>query len=327
MFARRSSIFVDGHPVVETPLLLPSFSSKGFPEINKIMGMMGEFITRPILVSAYDVHYQNIPKKITFSELIFLDSGGYEARVDHDLSEAYRYSYQPKKWNRRYYESVLKEWKSKIPTIVVNYDTPTQFALLAEQLRAAEDLRNTHHRHLWEFLVKPESKKDDFVPIEKLIKQVSRLRDFAVIGITEKEIDQSLFGAMTKIARLRTAMDQAEVSTPIHIFGSLDPLTSVLYFVAGAEIFDGLTWLRFGYDRGRTVYYQNYAAFRDREGIRRAIDEVHFEMWKNNYYYLERLRTQMINFLKHGDFAQLQEMGEIVADAATQLQAVVKEGR
>lgn len=54
MFARRSKIHMGSQVVAETPLMLPSFSSKGFPQIAKIMKLMGEFITGPILVSAYD---------------------------------------------------------------------------------------------------------------------------------------------------------------------------------------------------------------------------------------------------------------------------------
>src|SRR6266496_3615414 len=113
MFARRSKLFLGSQVVAETPLLLPSFSSKGFPQRAQIMKLMEEFITSPILVSAYDIHYASISKKITFSELIFLDSGGYEARVEHDLSESYGWPHKPKAWNHEYHEKVLRGWKSK----------------------------------------------------------------------------------------------------------------------------------------------------------------------------------------------------------------------
>jgi len=72
MFARRSKIVLAGQVVAETPLLLPSFSSKGFPQVRGIMNLMAEFITSPILVSAYDIHYRLISDKITFSQLLFL---------------------------------------------------------------------------------------------------------------------------------------------------------------------------------------------------------------------------------------------------------------
>ena len=324
MLAHRSKIHMGSQVVAETPLMLPSFSSKGFPQIAKIMKLMGEFITGPILVSAYDIYHKEITHKITFSELIFLDSGGYEARYDHDLSEAYGKLHKPKPWNRRFHESALRNWSSKWPTIAVTYDSPAQFQNFSQQIKAGKESKGSQPKFLWELLLKPETKKDKLIAMEKAIKHVQQLRDFAVIGMTEKEIDDSLFGAMTKIARLRIAMDAADVRAPIHIFGSLDPLTSVLYFISGAEIFDGLTWLRFGYHEGHTMYAQNYAAIHDSEGIRRRNTDQSYEMWKNNYYYLEKLRTQMLNYIRTGDFGHFGPIAGIVEDAYKQLQAVME---
>lgn len=327
MFARRSKIHMGSQIVAETPLLLPSFSSKGFPQVAKIMKLMGEFITRPILVSAYDIYYKAAPQKITFSELIFLDSGGYEARYEHDLSEAYGKLHKPKPWNRRFHEAALRNWSSKWPTVAVTYDSPLQLQSFSEQVKAGKEFKMKHPTFLWELLLKPETKKDKFIGLEKVLKHVHQLREFAVIGMTEKEIDDSLFGSMRKIARLRAAMDAADVHVPIHIFGSLDPLTSVLYFIAGAEIFDGLTWLRFGYHEGRTMYSQNYAAIHDSEGIRRKHADQAYEMWKNNYYYLEKLRTQMVNYIRTGDFMHFGPVASTVEDAHKQLEADMTETR
>jgi hypothetical protein len=327
MFVRRSKINVGAQTVAETPLLLPSFSSKGFPQARQIMNLMAEFITSPILISSYDVHYRLIPRKITFPQLLFLDSGGYEARIEHDLSETYGKLHKPKPWNQQLHERVLTTWVSKWPTIAVSFDSPAKFLRLSNQIAGAAELQRKYPDLLWELLVKPESPKNAFIPFEKLIKRVENLRRFAVVGITEKELDDSLFGAMTKIARLRTQMNAAGVNIPIHIFGSLDPLTTVLYFLAGAEIFDGLTWLRFGYHEGTTLYYQNYGVIRDSAGLRRSTQEQYHEMWRNNYYYLEKLRTQMINFERTGDLNHFGVIQPQIRDALTQLQGTVPEAR
>jgi hypothetical protein len=327
MFARRSKIVRGAQTLAETPLLLPSFSSKGFPQVREIMNLMSEFITGPILISSYDVHYQTIPQKITFPQFLFLDSGGYEARIEHDLSETYGKLHKPQPWTQRLHTSVLKQWSSKWPTIAVSYDSPAKFLSLSKQIAGAVELQKRYPHLLWELLVKPETAKDAFIPFEKLITKIEHLRGFAVLGVTEKELDDSLFGAMTKIARLRTQMNARGVDIPIHVFGSLDPLTSVLYFLAGAEIFDGLTWLRFGYHEGRTMYYQNYAAIRDSSGLRRRNQDSYHEMWRNNYYYLEKLRTQMINFERTGDLGHFGAIQPHLTDALTQLQATVQDGK
>jgi hypothetical protein len=326
MFARRSKIIIGAQTVAETPLLLPSFSSKGFPQVRQIMNLMAEFITSPILISAYDVFYRLIPATITFPQLLFLDSGGYEARIEHDLSETYGKLHKPSPWNQRFHDRVLKNWSSKWPTVAVSFDSPAKFLALSKQIGGAAELQKGHPDLLWEFLVKPEKPKT-FIPFEKLIKRVEHLRGFSVVGITEKELDDSLFGAMKKIAMLRTQMNAAGINVPIHIFGSLDPLTTVLYFLAGAEIFDGLTWLRFGYHEGRTIYYQNYAVIRDSTGLRLSTNEQYHEMWRSNYYYLEKLRTQMINFVRTGELSHFGAIEPQLRDALTQLEGTVPEAR
>lgn len=326
MFARRSKLQFGTQMTAETPLLVPSFSSKGFPQVRKIMNLMGEFITSPILISAYDVHYRLISRNITFPQLLFLDSGGYEARIEHDLSETYGKLHKPKPWNQDLHERVISNWSSKWPTVAVSFDSPAKLCLLSKQIAKASELQQSYPHLLWEFLVKPESARDRFVPFNSLIKKVEQLRQFAVVGITEKELDDSLFAAMTKIAKLRTQMNAAGVTAPIHIFGSLDPLTTVLYFLAGAEIFDGLTWLRFGYHEGTTVSWQNYSVLQSSTGLRQRIHEQYQEMWRNNYYYLERLRTQMINFLQTDSLKPFGVIQPLLSDALTQLHGTVLEG-
>jgi hypothetical protein len=324
MFARRSNISLGGGVLVRTPVLIPSFSSKGFPELRKILRMMGEFITGGVLISAYDVHYRRIPssKGIRFPNFIFLDSGGYEARVEHDLSESYGHPYRPKSWDMGRYHKVLTEWSSPVPTVVVTYDSPKQFLRLKSQFRRALELKKAHPKFPIEILVKPERKRG-VVPIESLIADVNRLRDFALVGLTEKELGDSPFERLTNIARLRTALNVAGVDTPIHVFGSLDTLSTALYFVAGAEVFDGLTWLRFGYRDGLTVYSQNYALIRGPEGIRREPEAYYHEMWKDNWYYLKRFESQMINYVTSGGDAAAfgQPVSACIQEALRQLEA------
>lgn len=327
MFARRSKIVLGTHSVAETPLLLPSFSSKGFPQVRQIMKLMEEFITSPILISAYDVHYRLIARRIRFSQFMFLDSGGYEARIEHDLSETYGKIHKPRPWNKRFHERVLSSWKTRWPTVAISFDSPAQFLSLSKQIQNAEKLKRKHPQFLWEFLVKPESADDLSLPIEKLIAKVALLRGFAIVGLTEKELGDSVFAAMTSIARLRTRLDAESLPIPIHIFGSLDALTTIMYFLAGAEIFDGLTWLRYGYLDGQTVYSQNYGVLRDAEGLRRGTDERHYEMWRNNYYYLEKLRTQMINYERTKDLSHFGNHQGLLKDALTQLEATVAEAK
>jgi hypothetical protein len=114
-------------------------------------------------------------------------------------------------------------------------------------------------------------------------------------------------------------MDEAEIKAPIHIFGSLDPITSVLYFIAGAEIFDGLTWVRYSYYQGRAIYYHNYAAILN--ALHERDDMVKARSLVDNIYYLRNLQTQMERFIYNESFAVFGENAALFESANEMLLA------
>src|SRR5258705_12214627 len=109
MLARSSKIIHPSGDVLETPLLVPSFSSKGFryrkfknskkiqSEITALLSATSEALTGPVLFSAYDIAMSFINKPPGgknlqyFPQFTFLDSGGYETSEGYDLSEVFRY--------------------------------------------------------------------------------------------------------------------------------------------------------------------------------------------------------------------------------------------
>jgi len=79
---------VKGKSVVQTPILLPSFSSKGLApgSLRAVMQFAEGLISEEALVSAYDLHHAeiNLP---TFPSMLFIDSGGYEVSDQLDFSD------------------------------------------------------------------------------------------------------------------------------------------------------------------------------------------------------------------------------------------------
>jgi hypothetical protein len=81
---------------LQTPVLVPSFSSKGFSknskgisEIGNVLKTTAEFLTDSFLISAYDVKHRHVPPPERLPcrpEIIFLDSGGYEISGEGDFS-------------------------------------------------------------------------------------------------------------------------------------------------------------------------------------------------------------------------------------------------
>ena len=302
MLAAKRAIKLPNGDSVRTPLLVPSFSSKGFPDVDKILKTTTEFIAGPILVSAYDLHYQHITPPFDFAPLIFIDSGGYEAGRDSELSDYGAKDHHPDKWTRDFHKAVLAGWESISPAIAVSYDHPRERLSITQQiLRAQETLSDGAMKWGKEILLKPETEGQAFLQIEPILENVRKLADFNVIGITEKEIGSSTLDRMVNIARLRRAMQSVGIDVPIHVFGSLDTVSTPLYFLAGADVFDGLTWLRFAYHNGYTVYKQNFST--TNLGLEVKMHMVDAQCWSRNYGYLSELQLSMRRYLNANDFS------------------------
>jgi len=107
---------------------------------------------------------------------------------------------------------------------------------------------------------------------------------------------------MINLYYIRKELDKIGLNLPIHVFGSLDPITSILYFLVGAEIFDGLTWLKYSYFYGAAIYIANYGVLDVELGINLSQDQVRLLSLVKNTYYLEKMKRTMIDFAKNQQF-------------------------
>jgi hypothetical protein len=319
MLANKRSLRLRGVEIERTPLLVPSFSSKGFPEVREIIDYSSELIEGPMLVSAYDLHYQEIAPPFDFASLIFLDSGGYEASKDMDFSDYGEREHLTRKWTEADHQAIIDTWKPLVPTVLISYDHPKERLPIASQIERARHIAPGRENVLREFLIKPESSDSKRVKVEDIIPHVHSLSGFDIIGVTEKEIGLSLLDRMKNIARLRLALDRAGLDTPIHVFGSLDTITTPMYFIVGADIFDGLTWLRFAFDDGHTLYKQNYGALIELDTKVHVLDGI---CWNKNYRYLKLLQEEMRRYLGTRSFASFKYHGERLQKA---LESVLEE--
>jgi len=309
VLTQRRAIKVNGAEVERTPLLIPSFSSQGFPDVSKIIGYCSELIDGPALISAYDLHYGNIHPPFNFASLIFLDSGGYEASKESELSDFGSPAHVPRAWSQEMQEAVLDKWDAPVPSVFISYDHPKERLSIKDQISRAKSMATRRSDFARELLLKPEKANQTLLKIENVVENVHGLADFDIIGITEKEVGNSILDRMHNIARLRTALAKAGLDTPIHVFGSLDTITTQLYFLAGADIFDGLTWLRFAYLDGQTVYKHNYGALKF--GINSKAHVIDARCWNENYYYMKDMELEMRRFLNTGDYSVFSHHGEL----------------
>jgi hypothetical protein len=309
VLARRSTL---NHPIgaaIDLPCLVPSFSSKGFPffkdtktkkhhsETTCALEMMSPFIKNSILISAYDLHhgyFREPRQKLPGKELIIIDSGGYELSGDWDSTEPYQGSYKPEPFSEEEYIAIIKKLPKKLPFAIANCDWSKKGLSIEDQVLAAQDLFSAFPKFLHSFLVKPTGKQK-YLDIADLIKHTGMFRRFHIIGVTEKELCKDILDRLINLAKLRSAMDRDQIGQPIHVWGGLDPIFTPLYFFAGAELFDGVSWLRYAYRNGVAIYRDCYGVLD--KGIETPLDHVRTLTLNHNLTHLQELTTTLRRFV------------------------------
>jgi len=244
---------------VETPLIVPSFSSaisQDPSEIGRIHNSINEYIFDVSLISAYDLYYNYIPvENVSWSNLVFLDSGKYE-------TDSLQHSKLLKKWNRDLYLELIKKLTPLNQFIIVNYDQKTSTETQLNSANVFFD-KIDHIEFTKCFLYKPLSKKSYIISIRDIQKNIDLFSDFDIIGFADKEIGNSFLSRCETIVKIREILFESEISTPIHIFGCLDPLTIISYYLCGADIFDGLAWLKYTFHNNFALYSNNYSLIKN----------------------------------------------------------------
>ena len=289
MLARRATF---EHPTggsIELPLLVPAFSSKGFEILHKGKGkhrkpysevayQLEEFGKHPqkaVLISAYDIHFGHfLAPKLSPSaplaylknvRLVLVDSGGYELAPEFDSTEPRRYSREPEKFTIDDYHRVLDALVAKPlppPFVISNYDFRRTQPSLEQQVREARATFARYPTCASDFILKPW--KGRYVdPADLSDKDVANLKGFHVLGVTEKELGRDLLDKLRRVALLRQKLDAQGITAPIHVWGGLEPLSSTLFFFAGAQIVDGVSWLRYAYRNGLAIARETYCIVSD----------------------------------------------------------------
>ena len=265
----RTNSFSTNHSgSVDLPLVVPSFSSKGFKyftdsdskeirsETSVVLESMGGLLQEAFLISAFDLYHKHYSEPTSYfanTALIFVDSGGYELNPEFDSSEPKITPVRDLEFDNGNYLEVLEQLHSEnpnFPLVIANFDWGTKDEPLVDQVREARRLYRKFPAWASSFILKPDTPKSGVIHVKKIVPVAEELRDFDVIGVTEKELGKGLIDRLKRLARLRVALWDQDITTPIHVWGGMDPLVTPLYYFAGADIFDGVSWLRYSYFDG-----------------------------------------------------------------------------
>ncbi len=296
---------------VPTPLIVPSFSSRGFPHISDIWQEFRHKLYGVCLVSTFDIAGGRIPKDVADTiDVAMFDSGTYEVNGEEIESGALQHTSSVVNWTRAQYQEILGMIDHRGNAILVNFD---HFGSLEEQIRKASEDFSLAPFAASDFLIKPTT-PSAWINLPRLGQYDEELRRFDIIGITAREAGESLLKRCSTIVMLRDLLDEANLAVPIHVFGAISPYEVLTYFFCGGDIFDGLNWLRWAFQDYGSVPIKESAIWDMKWNL--TDQDLEISEWTRNLSLLFRLQEALQGYATVGDFEALVEEFPIARQAA-----------
>lgn len=224
---------------LKTPFFFPAISTVKtnltpleYIDLIKKIGFPG------YLVSAYDLYNSEekarneLIRKVSESTeegtFTFLDSGNYEA-----------FWYNDRKWTINKLEVILSEisvdlcfsydlfWNEKLDEYV--RESITQIAKTAGMQRSGTTVPIVHST-------------PKLFP--KIIRKIIDGINPEIIAVPERELGFGIFERARTVKAIREELDKTEVPIPLHLLGTGNPISILIYSVCGADMYDGLEWCK-----------------------------------------------------------------------------------
>ena len=131
------------------------------------------------------------------------------------------------------------------------------------------------------------------------------LDEIKVIGLTEKELGCTVKDRLKALIAVKEALKFKKWEGHIHIFGGLDPVLSKLYYYAGADIFDGLSWQRIRYSDLSSLFHPSHYR------ISLSEEENKFWMMVSNLSELHKMKDNLSVCATDRDAMRKKLMGDL----------------
>jgi queuine/archaeosine tRNA-ribosyltransferase len=242
------------------PIYFPSISSvkTGLSPYDyyKVLQALGQ---PHFLVSAYDI--EKSPQKEEFvsslkenhekanGPIILMDSGNYESFWLRD-----------KTWTKDLFDEVLAE---NVSDLAFSYDNQFPSEKIEENVQwIAKSALNSQQR----------TNETTIIPIihshfEKLTETVLRVHhrtNTSIVSIPERILGDGLLKRIETVTNLRKELNKLDNYVYIHLLGTGNPFSLLLFSLAGADSFDGLEWCQTTINANNALLYH----FQQRELIK-----------------------------------------------------------
>jgi len=247
-----------GGTTLPVPCFFPSISSiKTNLPVHEYLQVLTTLDHPLFLISAYDLHncerkYVHkvcaLLKRAIRRKIVLLDSGNYESYWKKD-----------KKWTQHKYRNILRNAAYHLAFCFDSFQTGrgTNETVVFIEKQVLNDQRYSSGT------VVPiiHSSHERFFP-EIVSKVVDRLNPL-LVAVPERQLGEGIIERAETIYKIRQELNSKKIYYPLHLLGTGNPLSILIYTACGADSFDGLEWCQTTVDHktGLLYHFQQRAFF------------------------------------------------------------------
>ncbi len=232
---------------MEAPCFFPAISSAAKNSLSPLehLTIISKTNHPSLLISAYDIRHAKSDRQKIHKELTSATENGRTVMVDSGLYE--KKWLRADKWPKDGYREALRNTPFHI---AFHYDAPIKslpsnpslddVKSMALTIKKSVELDRKHG----EFTrVSPIIHSNDHTLFPSLCYYVAKELDYPpVIAIPEREMGRGILQISKTIKSIRNKLNTLDNYVPIHILGTGNPISILVYSSMGADSFDGLDW-------------------------------------------------------------------------------------
>jgi len=92
-----------------------------------------------------------------------------------------------------------------------------------------------------------------------------------LLAVPERALGEGIFERAETVYKIRSALNDLDYYCPLHLLGTGNPLSILIYAACGADSFDGLEWCQnsVDYSSGRIFHFHHWDFFSDQADLSR----------------------------------------------------------
>lgn len=266
MFKRLYEMPVAGR-MLPLPFYFPSISSvKSNLSVLEYSRLLSAVKYPGFLISAYDIfHAPNQSKKRIFQTLhgavengqtILMDSGNYECYWLRDFE-----------WDLEKFRAVCAMTPAHLVFCLDGTKPENRVQkIIATSLRTTRQSQKRTDR----FTVLPIVHAPD-QSMPKAVEAVARHLSPLMIAVPERELGNGIVERAKTILKIRKELNKTGRYYPLHLLGTGNPLSILIYTAAGADSFDGLEWCQTVVDHQTALlhHFHHWDFFEEQTAVKR----------------------------------------------------------